>query len=304
MIQKTTILMLVALLALAGCGGAPRSVGRLVVEREVAGNSDIYVLNADGSGLTRLTDDPGWDGTPRWSPDGTRIAFASERLGLPAIFVMDADGSNLQPLTDGASVSMMPAWSPGGSKIAFASDRSYEVMMQGGRQLVEGGLEIWLMNADGSDVERITGNYEDQAMYPDWAPNGQRLAYMEIADSVRIVAQTLSQPVTASILTEGLEGRAWSPAWSPDGQQIAIMGEVDEVKDIWLIRPDGGEAVNLSNSPSNDGDPAWSPDGQQIVFVSDRDGTNSLYVMDRDGKNVRRLTTDDARYARPQWTAP
>ena len=85
---------------------------RIAFESFREGNGDIYVMNADGSGLTRLTSDPALDSSPSWSPDGTRIAFESSREGNINIYVIDADGSNLARLTDDPAVDKDPVWSP------------------------------------------------------------------------------------------------------------------------------------------------------------------------------------------------
>ena len=301
--RRLALASLAATLLLAGCSGIGNSqpAGRLAFERKENDNSDVYLMNPDGSDLTRLTNDPGWDGTPAWSPDGAQIAFASERLGSPVIMLMNADGSDQRALTESTYASLMPVWSPDGKQIAFASTRAYEVQQQGERQEVEGGFEIWVMNADGSDPQRITGNPEDQSLYPVWSPDGKQLAYMEVTDEVRIVLQELADGASATSLTDSVDGRQWTPAWSPDGRQIAFMNQLDNVADVWLLDVKSGEAVQLSPPDSNDGEPAWSPSGKEIVFVSDRDGAQGLYIMSADGQNVRRLTTDSAAYAHPIW---
>src|SRR5216117_1854859 len=100
-------------------------------------------MNADGSDPRNLTNNPGGDDTPAWSPDGTRIAFTSARDGNWEIYVMNADGSNATRLTDNGA--QMPAWSPDGTRIAFTSAR-------------DGNWEIYVMNADGSDPRNLTNN--------------------------------------------------------------------------------------------------------------------------------------------------
>ena len=120
-------------------------------------------MNADGSGVTRLTDNDADDWSPAWSPDGRRIAFDSNRDGDFEIYVMNADGSGVTRLTDNDADDWSPAWSPDGRRIAFDSDR-------------DGDFEIYVMNADGSGVTRLTDNDADD-WSPAWSPDGRRIAF-------------------------------------------------------------------------------------------------------------------------------
>jgi Tol biopolymer transport system component len=118
-------------------------------------NKEIYVMAADGTGQTRLTDNAANDALPSWSPDGTKIAFTSNRDGNWQIYVMAADGTGQTRLTDNAAFDFLPSWSPDGTKIAFTSDR-------------DGNVEVYVMNAqDGSNQTRLTDNAASDGL-PDW----------------------------------------------------------------------------------------------------------------------------------------
>jgi TolB protein len=110
-----------------------------------AAHSEIYVMNADGSGRRKLTHNARQNAEPAWSPDGRKIAFRSTRSGNRDIYVMNADGSGKRNLTRNAAWDSRPSWSPDGRKIAFVSNRD-------GRR-----LEAHVMNADGSGQRRLTG---------------------------------------------------------------------------------------------------------------------------------------------------
>ena len=124
--------------------------------------SDIWVMNADGSGQTRLTStSDAWENEPVWSPDGATIAYSSYRGGPGQIWVMNADGTGqvqLTGLTDGTT-SLSPTWSPDGTKIAFTSFR-------GGRQ------DLYVMNADGTNQTRITETANVAESEPRWSARG------------------------------------------------------------------------------------------------------------------------------------
>lgn len=120
-------------------------------------------MDADGSGVTRLTDNDAGDWSPDWSPDGRRIAFTSDRNGNRDIYVMDADGSGATRLTDNDAVDHAPDWSPDGQRIAFHSGR-------------DENWDIYVMNPDGSDIARLTDNDAEDGS-PAWSPGGQRIAF-------------------------------------------------------------------------------------------------------------------------------
>src|SRR5205823_5876141 len=128
-------------------------------------NRDIYAVNADGSALVRLTDDPAADFDPSWSPDGRRIVYRHEDEQSGQIYVMNSDGSRQRNLTRRRGLDYSPAWSPDGRRIAFASVRA-------------GKATIWLMRPDGSGRRRLSRVYGE---YPAWSPDGKKIAFDHVA---------------------------------------------------------------------------------------------------------------------------
>ncbi len=123
---------------LVGCSGGSED-GKIAFTSDRDGDEEIFVMNADGTGVTQLTDNDVDDRSPVWSPDGTQIALTGEGDGDEEIFVMNADGTGVTQLTDNDGRDWIPVWSPDVKQIAFVSDR-------------DGDEEIFVMNADGSNV--------------------------------------------------------------------------------------------------------------------------------------------------------
>ncbi len=235
------------------------------------GNEDIYVMNLDGSGLLRLTDDPAPDRSPVWSLDGQRIAFVSEREGNQEIYVMNADGSSLTRLTDTPTSEWAPDWSPDGMQIAFGSER-------------DGNEEIYVMNPDGSGLLRLT----DDPAYdgsPIWSPDGGQIAFVSRRDGDDDIYVMNADGSNLTRLTDNTDGD-WIWDWSPNGQQIGFQSNRDDNNDIYLMNTEcvslpegcGSGLIRLTNDPAWDGALAWSPDGRQIAFSSIRDGFG-IYIM-------------------------
>ncbi|MBT5535315.1 hypothetical protein HOK31_19775, partial [Candidatus Poribacteria bacterium] len=100
--------------------------GRIAFEVGDIGNTDIFVMDADGGNLTNITNEAGADYDPAWSPDGSQLAFASDRNADDNIYVMDADGGNATNITNHGGADMAPSWSPNGSRIAFMRAENVE----------------------------------------------------------------------------------------------------------------------------------------------------------------------------------
>jgi len=265
----------------------PTLSGSIAFWSDRDGNGDIYVMNADGTGQTRLTMDSanGWG--VAWSPDGSKIAFVSDRDGDGDIYVMNADGSGLTNFTMDSVDNWQPAWSPDGSKIAFVSDR-------------DGDGDIYVMNADGSGLTNFTMDSVDN-WQPAWSPDGSKIAFNSDRDGdCEIYVMNADGTGQTNLTKNSVDD--YDPVWSPDGSKIAFESDRDGDYEIYVMNADGTGQTNLTKNSADDYDPAWSPDGSKIAFSSDRDGNGEIYVMNADGMGQTNLTKNSANDSDPAWS--
>ena len=176
---------------------------------------------------------------------------------------------------------------PFSGKIAFVSTMT-------------GNKEIYLMDYDGFNALRLTGNRSIN-LNPDFSPSGREIIYTSYKrgnpDLFRRELFTGAEACISSSRGINIGG-----AWAPDGNRIAFASSKDGHSQIYIITKDGKQLTRLTKNSALDVSPAWSPDGTHIAFVSDRLGKPQVFVMDADGKNVRRLTTSGAYNVGPRWS--
>ena len=282
-------------------------------------NDEIYVMDDDGKNQRNLTNHPSDDYAPSWSPDGTRIAFMSDRDGhvpkgdvLPTfeIYLMDADGGNQQNLTNDPNSDLSPSWSPDGKRIAFVSYRDGKVHAIHGWPT----SEIYVMDADGGNPQNLTNNSDDD-FHPAWSPDGKRIAFTSYKDGHFIGEFEITSEIylmdadggNQQKLTENRKND-FSPSWSPDGKRIAFSSDRkgDFVNsEIYVMDADGGNLQRLTENRDWDYAPSWSPDGKRIAFSSDGDNKQAdIYVMDADGGNQQKITNHPRDDGSPAWFVP
>ena len=262
------------------------------------GNPEIYIMQADGSDLLRLTDHPAFDDSPALSPDGSQVVFLSARDDPDPtfpnlkyeIYLVDSDGENLRRLTETEMGEDHPSWSPDGEMILFDADYDGD-----------GYYEIYTMDPDGTNLNRLTENTAND-QFADWSPDGQQIAFSSDRNGNWDIFIMDADGGNQRPLTDGEDWELF-PAWSPDGTQIAFNGLVPNTgnTDVFVMNVDGSGILQLTNESGFDENPAWSPDGTIIAFQTNRDGNFEVYAMNPDGSEQHPLMELSSDELWPSW---
>jgi hypothetical protein len=271
-------------------------------------NQDIFTIDPAGGALRRLTTDRAADRDPAWSPDGTKIAFVSERTSRPELFVMGADGTAQARVTANDGAPARPSWSGDGETLVFDSTDA-----------ASGGRELFLLTLRTGVVRRLTAggcagslvrvcpNGEIAHGQPAFSSDGTRIAFVR---SDRTGRHLLVMNADGSGIRSLGGVRATNPAWTADGRAIAY----DDVDGIRVVSAAGGPhevvAASFGACPPVARcpvffEPSWSPDGMRLAVRDGKAGTTAgdLYVIDLHGPQQTRLTTG-AQASGPGWFSP
>ena len=234
------------------------------------GDTEIYLVRADGGELRQLTRNTVADDIARWSDDGRRVVFESARGGTTETYSMNSDGSDVRPAARDSVISR----SADGRTLLFESVR-------------DGRGRLFIMSTDRTNVREVaTARHAEQGSF---SPDGRRIVF-EQRDAMHEEIRA-SQIVVAS--PDGREPRVVAngtdPSWSRDGRSILFKTWDEGSRTLWIatVSPVGSEFRRLAPGVH----PHWSPDGARIAFMRDRDdGGADIWVMARDGADARCLT--------------
>jgi eukaryotic-like serine/threonine-protein kinase len=318
---------------------------QLAFDARWAGARRIWIADPTGRNPRQVTADSSEavvHTTPRWSPDGSKLAFRRIETIKSDIVITDLRSQVTSRVTNDNVLDMDPVWTPDASSLYFSSSRG-------------GGLNLWriAVGAGGKPIgqpqQLTTGAGDDVA--PAIAPDGRRLAFAVRGINSDLwllpVTPTTGYPTGAPVpmvMTTRVESRgAWSPDgrtvafnsdrlgemniwlhasadntdrqltrgaggdyqpdWAPDGRSIVFFSARAGNSDIWSVAVSDGRLKRLTDDPGTDTNPFYSPDGQRIAFMSDRSGRAEVWVMEADGSAPRRITSIGVGGHFLRWTA-
>jgi len=288
----------------------------------------IYTAKPDGMDIVSTSSEvQTFDGSPMWSPDGTRIVFSSNDPDNYEIWSMKADGSDRKRLTNRTGLDTVPRYSPDGTKIVFVAE---QIHTPGGdedehehEQEQENSQEqghhhahaystydVMTINADGSNMTALTVSSKANAWnsVPTWSPDGSKILFSTNREGQSII------PVLYTMSPDGSNQQRFgflfpvegtTPDWSPVTNKIVFTKGSAAKGEIWVT--DAGSpfpgltAKKLTDNIDNNRNPVWSPDGKQIAFVSDTYGNDDIFTMNADGTDLRRVTYDKSSENHPTW---
>ena len=250
-------------------------------------NSDIYMKRTDSRVVTQLTNDPAQDAMPAISPDGTKIAFASDRSGNWDIYVMPINGGRAVQVTNDLADDVNPSWSPDGRHLVFSRLGQ-----------ASGRWEMWVTDVSNPAIANFIG----YGLLPQWCPvpgtgaNGADRILFQLGRERGRRAYSLwtldllgGTTGNATEIATSFETALIDPAWSPDGNWVVYtevpVSDDPESEDrpawatLWMISADGEGKVRLTGGDSLSISPTWASNNR-LYFVSDRSGSDNIWSLD------------------------
>jgi len=260
---------------------------KIVYVSGATGNKELYLMDFDGRNSFRLTRHQSICLSPRFSPDGGKVAFTSYKMGNPDLFAKDLPAGAERRIAHFAGINISPAWSPDGKRLAVTLSK-------------DGNSEIYTLSPEGTGLTRLT-NHPGIDVSPTWSPDGKRIAFVSNrGGNPQIYIMEADGQNVQRLTFEGNYNT--HPSWSPRGDRIAFDSSFRGSHDICSIQADGSNFKILTGNMGSCEMPSWSPDGRHLVFSSSRDGGPHIFLVDAEGTRIKKLTFQPGGDSYPNWS--
>ncbi|NOY24411.1 MAG: Tol-Pal system beta propeller repeat protein TolB [Oligoflexia bacterium] len=260
---------------------------RFAISGTFSGNKEIYVVDFDGHGLTRITKNGTINLQPAWSPGGNKLAFTSYASGNPDCYVADLAGGRITRLSARNGINSGPCWSPDGTRLALtlAPNGDPDVYVLDSRT---GEVMTRLTRSAGIDVS------------PSFSPDGRQIAFVsDRSGGAQVYVANVDGSDVRRVTFQGTHNT--DPSWSPKGDRLAFVSR-SSVFDVFTVRLDGTGLLRITQGMRDNEDPCWSPDGNYIACASTRTGSSHIWMSTADGTHQVQLTQGKGGYTNPSWS--
>ena len=269
----------------------------------------LWRQQVDSTVAQQLTDGPGYDYQPDWSPDGRFIVYVSSAGEATDLWLLEAKSGRTWPLTHGGAVNVEPRWSPDGRKILYVSTAYHRHFHLFVAELQNGELAnpVRLTGENKSALPRYYYSAFDHEVNPVWSRDGQSVIFLSNRDRIHGTGGLWRMPALPAAQATELryEETNWQarPDFSPDGARIVYSSYLGRNSlQLWLLPAAGGEPFPLTYGDWDESSPRWSPDGRTIAFISNRDGDTQLRLLQMPGGGTRELRAQERHWLRPHGT--
>lgn len=254
-------------------------------------SSSIYTVGfggqVEGRDLARVIGSSSLMLSPRWSPDGRYLSFASYRDGKPDVFVITPSGGGLKKIAGFKGLNLPGAWSPDGRRLLLTLSK-------------DGNEEIYVMDVGSGQLRRLTHNSAIDVS-PVWSPDGKKIAFVSnVSGSPQIYVMNADGGEARRLTYSGNYNT--TPAWSPRGGKIAYEGRAGGGYQIFSIDEDGGNVRQLTSGAGDHEFPSWSPDGRFLAFSIRSGGRSRINILNVNTLDVRTLYESTDRCMSPAWS--
>ncbi len=264
------------------------SLSQIAFTSDTTGHKEIYLADVLGDELRQVTSHGSIAVSPRFSPDGSRLAYTSYHRGSPDLYITDlSQNRTTKPVSRRKGLNMAPGWSPDGKMLALTLS-------------VDGNPDLFLMDLNGQIQARLTKDAGINVS-PSWSPDGKQICFVsDRTGDPQVYIMDVASRAVRRLTYQGNYNT--SPTWSPKGDLIVYCGRDSGSNHIFTISVDGNQIKRLTDSWGDYESPSWAPDGRQVVFTRKRGDAVQVCAVFYNGTGLRPLFKFSGRQTFPQWS--